>query len=82
MIWAGLDHRLLASKVGSPGMIVALVRLPERWRLDLRGLILVTPIKVLLSEIQSKLQELAGDIPVTLQPLAMTSGPSISTMIV
>jgi len=40
----------------------------------------VTPIGVLLDEMQNEIRKLAGDSSATLHPLAMESGPSISTM--
>ncbi|KAK3346030.1 hypothetical protein B0T25DRAFT_267315 [Lasiosphaeria hispida] len=78
MLWGGLEPGSKnANMDGSP---VILMNPPERWLLDLKGVTFVTPIKVLLDEIQDEFRKLAGDIPVTLHPLAMSSGPSISTM--
>jgi len=80
MLWGGLAPGSKDANDDSPP--VFLVAPPERWTLDLCGITYVTPIKVLLDEIQNELQKLAGDIPVALHPLAMASGPSISTMVV
>ncbi|KAK0716291.1 hypothetical protein B0H67DRAFT_260750 [Lasiosphaeris hirsuta] len=80
MLWGGLKPGSKTANNDTP--LVYLVNPPERWTLDLCGVTYITPIKVLLDEMQNEIQKLAGDIPVALYPLAMSSGPSISTMVV
>ncbi|KAK0721374.1 hypothetical protein B0T21DRAFT_51068 [Apiosordaria backusii] len=78
MLWGGLEPGSTNINIdGSP----VLMNPPGQWALDLGGITFVTPIKVLLDEMQDGLRKTLG-IPVTLRPLAMSSGPSVSTMVI
>lgn len=78
MLWGGLEPGYTNINIdGSP----VLMNPPAQWALDLGGITFVTPIKVLLDEMQDGLRKKLG-IPVTLHPLAMSSGPSVSTMVI
>jgi len=78
MLWGGLVPGY--TNINTDGSPV-LMNPPAQWALDLGGIIFVTPIKVLLDEMQDGLRKALG-IPVTLRPLAMSSGPSVSTTVI
>jgi hypothetical protein len=76
MLWGGLEPGYTNNIDGSR----VLMNPPAQWALDLGGISFVTPIEVLLDEMQDGLRKELG-IPVVLRPLAM-SGPSVSTMVI
>ena len=75
MLWGGLEPGY--TNINIDGSLVLMNR-PAQWALDLGGITFVTPIKVLLDEMQDGLRKTLGT-PVTLRPLDMSSGLSVST---
>jgi len=74
MLWGGLEPGYTNTDE-SP----VLINHPARWALDLGAITFVTPVNVLVDEMQHDLRKRLG-IPVTLRPLDMSSGPSVSAM--
>jgi hypothetical protein len=79
MLWGGL--KLGHTNTNIDGSRV-LVNPLARWVLDLGGITFVTPIKVLLDEMQTDLRKQLPGIPLTLCPLDISSGPSLSAMVI
>lgn len=76
MVWGGLEPGCTNINMdGSP----VVMNHPGWWALDLGSITFVTPVKVLVEEMQDDLRRKL-DIPVTLRPLDMSSGPSVSAM--